>query len=374
MNHTIQDIIAAVRAHGQRGAARELGIPRSTLQDRLKRAALQGYAPDHDMTKTVPDGYLVKGVSTYYDKEGKPKAQWVKSAIDRQRMEVLMERWIESMMQGVPRVPVIPHSGQETYPDLMAAYIFGDPHVGMLSWNDETGSNWDLEIAKRVHIDAMAEMVERAPAAEAALVVNLGDLCHQDSMEPKTPASGHILDADGRYARMVDVAFSMMRTLIEEALRKHKQVHVISIQGNHDETSGLNIAKMLAIAYEKNQRVTVDTSPSVFRYHRFGENLIGIHHGHKCKPAGLPAVMQNDERRAFAATENHYWHVGHFHHADRKEYADCIVEVHNTLAARDAYAHNGGWRSKRSAVCIIYDKHKGEDGRFYAYVKKDSGK
>ena len=26
---------------------------------------------------------------------------------------------------------------------------------------------------------------------------------------------------------------------------------------------------------------------------------------------------------------------------------------------------------KGSAVCIVHDKYKGEDGRFYAYVKKE---
>lgn len=337
----------------------------------MRRAALQGYAPDHDMTKTAPDGYLVKGVSTYYDKDGTQKSQWVKTTADRQRMEIIMQQWIESMLQGVPRVLVIPHSGQETYPDLMATYIFGDPHFGMYSWGDETGENYDLEIAKRLHCEAMSEMVHRAPPAETALILPLGDTGHYDSIEPKTPTSEHIVDSDSRYDKMVDTALAWMRTAVEEALRKHRKVHVMMPPGNHDETTAKALIKMLAIAYENNPRVTVDTTPSLFKYFRFGDNLIGAHHGHKCKPAGLPAVMQNDERRAFAATENHYWHVGHFHHADRKEYADCIVEVHNTLAARDAYAHNGGWRSKRSAVCIVYDKHKGEDGRFYAYVKKE---
>jgi hypothetical protein len=45
-------------------------------------AAQQGYSPAHDMTRTVPEGFKVRGVSTYYDKEGKVRGQWVKSQED----------------------------------------------------------------------------------------------------------------------------------------------------------------------------------------------------------------------------------------------------------------------------------------------------
>ncbi len=37
------------------------------------------------MVHTVPDGFQVKGVSTYYNDEGKPVGQWVKSVPDKER-------------------------------------------------------------------------------------------------------------------------------------------------------------------------------------------------------------------------------------------------------------------------------------------------
>jgi hypothetical protein len=39
------------------------------------------------------------------------------------------------------------------------------------------------------------------------------------------------------------------------------------------------------------------------------------------------------------------------------------VERHETLAAPDAYAANGGWLSGRSAKVITYSKRFGEVGR-----------
>ncbi len=59
---------------------RTLGVTRETIKSSLKiisdRAASQGYSPQHDMTHTVPDVFRVRGVSTYYNDEGKPVGQW----------------------------------------------------------------------------------------------------------------------------------------------------------------------------------------------------------------------------------------------------------------------------------------------------------
>src|SRR6185312_6701170 len=77
--HSDDEVIAALESCGSiNKAAKHLGVARYGLQARVKRLALKGYSPAHDMTHTVPDGFKVKGVSTYYDKDGKPAGQWVK--------------------------------------------------------------------------------------------------------------------------------------------------------------------------------------------------------------------------------------------------------------------------------------------------------
>lgn len=351
----------------QRKAAGALGIPRTTLQRRLKRMALKGYSPQHGMTKTCPEGFQVKGVSTLYDGEGNIRSQWYKTSPDWDARLKIIEATCEALASDVPKFAPIKQSGAVNK-DLLATYIFGDPHFGMMGWAAETGDNYDLKIATRVHCQAMKHLVDGAPSAETALVVNLGDLLHYDSMEAKTPRSGHAVDADGRYARMLDVTIAAMRTLIDEALRKHKTVRVISAIGNHDETGALAVARCLAIAYEREKRVSVDTSPSVFNYFRFGKVLLGVHHGHTCKPDKLPGVMATDMAKDWGESVYRHWLMGHIHHASLKEYAGCTVESFNTLAGKDAYAANGGWRSQRSAQCLTYHSEYGIVGRQYVFA------
>jgi hypothetical protein len=56
---------------GAKAASLALGINQGAASDAYiavkKKAALQGYAPDHDFTRPVPEGYVAKGVSTYYN-------------------------------------------------------------------------------------------------------------------------------------------------------------------------------------------------------------------------------------------------------------------------------------------------------------------
>lgn len=359
-----EDLIAAYERNNSscRATARELGMDSSSLSARIRRLVLRGYSPKHNHVKMVPEGYLVKGVSTYYDEEGKVRGQWVKSTLDNEKRETIMREALAAMVDSLPALPARQLKG-DWNKDLLAVYPIGDPHVGMMAWAEETGDNWDLAIAESMHCRAIDTLVAAAPNTEKAIIINLGDLLHFDSMEAKTPRSGHMLDADGRYAKVIRIAVKMMRQCIESALKKHKEVHVISAIGNHDETGALWLALMLENIYRDEPRVTVDTSPSVFNYYRFGKTLLGVHHGHTCKPDKLPGVMAADRAEDWGKSKHRYWLMGHIHHESKKEYPGCSVESFGTLAGKDAYAANGGWRSERTMQMVVFHKEHGEVGR-----------
>ena len=266
------------------------------------------------------------------------------------------------MAEDLPRVTSTQAKGVWRR-DLLTAYPIGDPHIGMYSWHEETGENWDLESAERIHCSAMNALVDSAPRSEQAIIINLGDALHYDSMAPVTARSGNMLDADGRYAKMVRVAIKTLRQCIDSALKKHRRVHIVNVIGNHDETGAIWMATALSHVYENEPRVTVETSPSLFSYYRFGNTLLGFHHGHTCKPEKLPGVMAADRSRDWGESLHRYWLMGHVHHASFKEFPGVSVESFGTLAAKDAYAANGGWRSRRSMTAIVYDKQHGEIAR-----------
>lgn len=341
-----------------------LGITERVYYSRKAAIVRKGYSPKHDMTREVPDGFLVKGVSTYYNRDGKPTGQWVKSAIDRERQLELLREACEAMVEDLPRVAPRGTLAGEFLPHLLAVYPIGDAHIGMRAWGEETqGQDWDLTIAERVQCGAMAALVGMAPPAEQALIVNCGDWFHADNMEGTTSRSGHILDVDGRYAKMIRVGIKVMRQCIESALDKHARVRVCNVIGNHDDTGAIWLSIALSHIYAGEPRVQIDTSPAPFMYHEHGKVLIGMHHGHSCKPDRLPGVMATDQAQAWGRTEYRYWYLGHVHHQSVKEYAGVTVESFNTLTAKDAYSAWGGYRAQQNMKCILLHREFGEVGR-----------
>lgn len=114
----------------------------------IKAAASQGFSPDHDMTRTVPDGFLVKGVSTYYDKDGKLTGQWVKSAVDPERQrEIIREAFAGFIEDASPlAAPPAPLDFQS---EVIPWIQIGDAHLGMLDHANEAGEHFDLKIAEQ---------------------------------------------------------------------------------------------------------------------------------------------------------------------------------------------------------------------------------
>jgi hypothetical protein len=134
-------------------------------------------------------------------------------------------------------------------------------------------------------------------------------------------------------------------------------------EGNHDMASSVWLREMFAAMYEREKRVTIDTSPDPYYCVEHGLTSLFFHHGHKRKPTNVDDVMVAKFREVFGRTKFSYAHLGHMHHTWQKETNLMIVEQHRTLAAKDAYASRGGWLSGREASCITYHKDYGQTGR-----------
>lgn len=327
-----------------------------------KPAAVQGWAPEHDMTRPAPDGFTVAGVSTLYGRDGEIAAQWVKTRQDAESIRKMLEAAGEAMAEKLPRVKRS-KAPTRTNADLANCYVVTDYHLGMLAWAEETGADWDMKIAERLLVAWFAEAIRLAPSASIGVLAQLGDFLHWDGMDAVTPASKHVLDADTRFQKLVRVAIRAIRQVIGLLLEKHEHVHVIMAEGNHDPASSIWLREMLAAIYENEPRVYVEKSPDPYYCFEFGKTSVFFHHGHKRKPANVDDVFAAKFREVFGRTKHSYAHMGHMHHVEVKETPLMIVEQHRTLAAHDAYASRGGWMSGRDAKAITYHREFGEVGR-----------
>ena len=338
---------------------------RRSINALISKAAKKGYSPDHDMTHAVPDGYIAKGISTYYNQAGEVTGQWVKSASDRERqVEILIERLEQGSSNFTPFLPT--EINHETDENLLSLLTITDFHLGMYSWSDETGDDWDVAIARDVFLNSINDMISACPKSEVGVLNQLGDFLHFDSLSAITPASGHLLDADTRYGKLVDMSMEVMTEAIKIMLKRFKKVIVVQAEGNHDMAGSVWLRKHIKHMFSEDPRVEVMDIEFPYYAMLWGEIMLAFHHGHKMKMGQLQKLFSSEPRyRAiWGAAKHSYIHTGHMHHERVVEDAGAIVEQHPTLSGRDAYAARGGWVSQRGAKVITYHKTAGETHRF----------
>jgi hypothetical protein len=367
----IEVIESCIKEGSQSKAALALKRNRRNIERTIQRvklnAAKRGYAPESDLTHPVAQGQFLKGASTLYDDEGNIKQQWVKSQADLQLAEDLLNVLEDFHYKPAPKISAPKKVNQ----DLCTLYTITDFHLGMYAWSEETGDDWDTEIAAKVLMQAIEEMAEGSPDSELAILNLQGDFLHWDGLEAVTPTQGHVLDADTRFGKMVELSLDLTLWAIERLLTKHKKVRVIICEGNHDLAGSVWMRKCIKMVMSKNDRVEVDDTEFPYYAYLHGEIMIGFHHGHKKKNAALPALFSSEPRyrSMWGQAKYCYIHTGHFHQSEKEgsEGGGAIVERHPTLAAADAYAVRGGYVSQRGAHAITYHKERGEVSRKTVY-------
>lgn len=384
---------AFARFGSQRAAADSLGMSRSTFQHRIQEAERRGFTGDGprmvmkgqsvlydaagnerarwDKTRLagrleadtvqLPDPKKIVKTSRLFDQTGAVVQQWVSEKADEAEREALWLAFAEKIAKEVPRAAPVKAPKGKSHADLLAVYPVGDHHTGMKAWPDETGGGaYDLKIAEQIIREATIRLISVCPPCDQALIPFLGDFFHHDSFEAVTPAHKNLLDADGRYPKMIETGVRIIRHMVCAALEIHKHVTLIVEPGNHDPASSAFMRILLSCLYENEPRVTVDKAPRHYHYYEFGKVLIGTHHGDKAKPAMLPGIMAHDQPEAWGRTVHRLWMTGHVHHESRKEYDGCKVETFGVLAPADAYSAHAGYRSEQSMKAIVFHREHGE--------------
>jgi hypothetical protein len=273
-----------------------------------------------------------------------------------------MQEAVEGFKSSIdPASPIVAPQGCEEH--LCNLYTFTDYHLGMLAWHKEGGSDWNVSIAEKTIVAALAQMIEQSPKAHTAVLNIQGDFLHTDGKIPVTPVSRHVLDADTRFPKLRKSAIRVIRSLVAMSLQRHQEVHLIIAEGNHDEESAGWLSDLFAVHYEEEPRISVSDAVLPFYVFEWGATMLGVHHGHKVKNESLPLLFAAQFPQEWGRTTRREIHCGHRHHRDEKEYNGVTVVQHPTLAARDAYAARGGWIADRAAWAITYHKKYGAVGR-----------
>lgn len=347
------------------------GSIRNSLDQAIKKAANLGYIPSAGLDHPTAPPLMITGDSSLYDRDGDRILHWIKTARDKEELLQQVQQTIHEIVADLP--PVKPRTLKTLKgvdPKLHAIIPLGDPHIGMLSWGEETGQDWDLQLAEEAYADVWHRLVQSSDRCQELTICDLGDFWHSDNYENRTTRGGIKVDQDGRYGKMIKVGYRILMMMIDAALSHHSLVNVKILPGNHDEVGSIFLRTSLELIYRNEPRVKVDPSNSTFQYTKWGTSLVGYHHGHTCPMDQLPLVMANDQPRDWGECDHRQWYTGHVH-KDQKmkyrganEFQGCTVESFRVLSPNEAYAHEHGYRSAQDVKVIIHDLTDGEIARY----------
>jgi hypothetical protein len=355
-----QEYYEAVKKHGSmRAAGKALGVDHSTISRAYNIAKRKmeldpaiaesmgavgtGLIPALAWAKTKnPDG-------TSYSVLLKPPPEEVENIAEQ----------IKATLEGMTPAALIP-APVHCDSDLLTLYPITDAHIGMMAWGKETGEDYDTQIAHDRLVSWMGRAVSAAPTSKTAIVLDVGDLNHSDDQKNMTPGSGHILDADTRHFKTLEVTIAAMATAVEMAATKHERVIVRILPGNHNPTSYMAVLFALAERYRDNPRIEVQKVPGEFFVHQFGKCLIAAHHGDKAKAERLVMFVADSYAEAWGKTTHRFLFTGHRHHSRIEDIGGVLVEQLRAMTAKDAYAVSHAYSARAQLQAITYHRDLGE--------------
>ena len=358
----MRETLDLVEQHGNvTYAARAVGIPRQTMQNRYVRAKeaglhLSGGARNAMQASHLNGLEIAGGYRHVYDEEGR-KTETVRWSVPKQeiQLETMLERMQEAFT-SLPAAPPIP-APKSTITDLLTLYPIFDAHVGGRADASTTGYvDYNLNLATTDMHMAVGNVMALSPDSEESIVLVGGDFYHGDDSTNQTPASRNPLDVSDDHFKVLDAGVEIVAAVIERAASKHKRVTVRVLRGNHDPHAHMVLTIALAQRYRGHQRIEIDKDRRDIFMHQWGRCLIAAHHGDKQKPERLAMILA-EICPFWSASPHRVVFTGHKHHQQSNDFPGIVWEQFRAFCPPDAYGAQ--FAPRRAMHAITFSKESG---------------
>lgn len=278
-----------------------------------------------------------------------------KDGIDVAELVEQFKREVAEHSPALATTPWAPETGK-----LLEISIY-DIHLGLLSWAEETGGDYDLKIAKECFIDYVTRIVAwgKANCCERILFPVGNDLFNSDTPD-NTTTKGTRQDEDTRWHKTFRETWQIVRDAIEICLSV-APTDVIIIPGNHDETRTVFLGEVIKAWFRNNSALTIDNSPKKYKVYTFGKVFVGLTHGHLTKGEKLPIIFASDFPAEWSRTTMRVIRIGHIHQEKVQEYPGIRLEWVPSGGEKSAWSAGSGYRSLRGAFGYLWDSDGGDE-------------
>lgn len=350
-----------MRMRDKQAVANALGLSRSAVRDQIRRIEQKGLAPWLTPAPVSPTMHSYK-TTVQYNADGVPIQEWRRLQPRMELMTQIVDELCEKV-RGIGKAAKRKERKTDTDELLFEIDIY-DAHVGLYADEKETlDENYDCDIAALRMVEAVEALAARARRPRKVVLVFGGDMLHADNRTNKTEASGHVLDVDTRYARVVDYIVKASKDCVQIAAAIGAEVEMVILEGNHSYHSEIWLARVLHAMYEGCDNVNVRLDRSPRKHMVFGKNLLVWSHGDRVAAQKWAMIIAAEFPREWGQTVYRHLKCGHIHHQKTiapvvvDEQAGLLVEFLPALCATDAYHVASGYVGNQKGA-VAYDYHK----------------
>lgn len=334
----------------------------------------EGYRKDRQVSWHVTDGRVTSGDVEDSGKMLVVPLYRVELRLERKTEEIrtrnVIEEMIETARTHAPKYPKI------KYPNLdggcLGEICIPDIHFGRLSWDRESGEDYDVKIAYEAVNKVTQELLSLLSIYKLSkILIPLGSDYFNVNSKDNTTVKGTPQQEDTRWQKTFVLGRKLAIDIID-ACSSVAPVDVVVISGNHDEEKTFYMGDAIECWYNNNPNVTIDNHPRSRKFYKFENNLIGFTHGSDVKHDRLPFLMPLEAPELWAQTTTREWHLGHIHTKKGVRYEEdesngVLLRTLRSIAAPDAWTFNSGFvGSVRAAEAFVWKPEGGIVAQFSA--------
>jgi len=347
-----------------RQTAKILNVDARYVTRTIKKLEAKGQVPWQSAAPS-PAHLEVGKRTVQYNGDGEVVQEWRRLFPQAEAMQSFVDGLCEQVKnQG--KVPTRKSRKTDTDEILFELDIY-DAHVGMYADEKETkDENYDCDIAAARMVEAAEGLAARSNRPAKCVLVFGGDMMHSDNRSNQTEASGHVLDVDTRYHRVVQYLIKACRDVVAVAATIASEVEIVVLEGNHSWHSEVWLARVLEAYYSQCKNIKVITKPSPRKHMIWGNNLLVWTHGDKIAAQKWPMIIAAEFAKEWGKTKYRHLKMGHVHHKKTiapvivDEQSGLVVEYLEALCATDAWHSGAGFvGSQKGASAFEYHKTKG---------------
>ncbi len=292
----------------------------------------------------------------------------LRKSIIEERIQSISQSVANGIQAAAAAKPITAHRPSGS--GLLFELSLPDLHIGKYAAKDETGEQYNVEIATKLARDATDALLTRAAAdkPERILLVIGNDFYNVDS-EARTTFNGTPQDEELRLHETFVAGKGVSAYQIRRCLEVAK-TDVVFISGNHDKTRLWQLSQVMEAQFGNTPGLTFDSGPALRKYYVWGKVLLSFTHGN-IKHERLPMLMANDQPQAWANSVFREVQLGHFHARRLKvldldlDAASVRIRIQPSLCAKDAWHAANGYHSRRAAEGYLYHRDFGPVSEYF---------